>query len=756
MNTSENDARAEQSALRGRLESAPRFYRDGFLIGDLTTEQGESVTVKGAIQEACFGETYELHGAWQTHPKHGRQFAFEAYRLDMPSSDEGLRRFLVRQFKGVGPAAAARVVDVFGSEALQVMRDDPERVSREARIPYDRAREFGAWLREHVDQAEARAQLETLFAGTPATARAIHAAIEKWGADAPGVVRQSPYRLMELPGIGFRTADQIARARLGLAADALERRAHAVVYAMREEAAANGHTVCDRMRLDGLVAKLIGLPPGDDALQECEQLGGVVADWDDAAQPSQLSDLYTAEQTIAARLATLQSYPADALQVESDDLAADQRAAVETIRTSRVAILTGAPGTGKTYTVARIVATAIRAGLVPALAAPTGKAAKVMTEAFAAAGVPAAASTIHALLRAVPDGDRWHYGANRQSPLGANTLLVLDESSMVDTTLMAAVLAALHDDSRVLFVGDTNQLPSVGPGAVLRDMIAAGVPHVELHEIKRNAGDLLRAVHAVIGGDEPAWSPTFDLDSGRNLRFVEQPDDAIEPTMMALLQRLEARGYDPTWDVQVIVPTNERGLGCKDLNESLRAALSTSPKVGRSPWRVGDKVVQTKNQAVRGRYERREDGVAESDGQNVALGEVRVVNGDLGCVEMVTSDVIRVRHWTPERVVEYPTKPSEHRLRHAYALTCHKMQGSSAPVVILPMHSSYRGPIWTREWLYTALSRGEQAAIVVGSREVFRYALRRPARDQRRTRLVETIEMLRQQTGAPAGQAGAA
>lgn len=729
-----------------------RFYNEAtaYLIATANdADTGESFTVKGEILAPQFGEKYEVFGRFVVNERFGVQdFAFTSARLMLPDSRIGIERFLAKSLHGVGPAIAARIVEAYGEQALEILSADPSRVAREITgISEAGAAGISEWLREHARETALRLELETMVGGVQGIpTKTPDNAIEEWGDDAPAVIRSNPYSLTELPGIGFKRADELAIARFGYARDGIARRKAAILYVLAEQAATNGHTVVPDSDLIRSTVNLIGYEPGEDALRELSDAGAIVAHVGEV----QLAGLALAEKVIADRISVLSAATANvgrtgftlgAELVES--LSESQRAAVAaTVGRSRISLLTGAPGTGKTYTVARIVAAARRAGYSVHMVAPTGKASKRITEHLSSAGLPELAGltarTIHRMLGATIHAKtgEWQYAITRQNPFGARSLFVVDEFSMVDTLLAARFLDAVHVDSIVLLVGDPHQLPSIGAGAVLRDAIAAGtVPHAELTEIRRNAGDLVQALHAIKDGriGDVKFSPRLDLtaESPQNLRMIESDESELYSDLLEVIQRMQARGFDPIWDVQVMAPLNDRGgFSCDALNPLLAQALNPTADSHKGlAFRVGDKVVRSKNGTVAGRYH---DPADRPD--TCEPGYVDVVNGDIGRVESITEKTIAVRHWSPDRTAEYPRR--EHKLRLAYCLTVHKMQGSSAPIALLPMHESFVGPIWSREWIYTAISRAEKAAILVGSEEVARRAMMRPGGNRRKTRLV--------------------
>ena len=434
------------------------------------------------------------------------------------------------------------------------------------------------------------------------------------------------------------------------------------------------------------------------------------------------------------------------IPIPTEDLAEDQIEAARILSQHRFAVLMGPPGSGKTYLFARYVLGLQAAGYRRiAYCAPTGKAAARMTESLADTVSGAQAYTIHKTLGPQPDmegGFSFTYGPRNPLPVDA---IVVDETSMLDTGLAARLLEATTPNMAILFVGDPYQLPSIGPGSVLRDLASSGVPTSELNEIKRNAGQIVRACHRIKDGKAFQWSENVDLDGGENLRHILKTDarEIIETIVRIASEKVRLMGLDPVWDCQVIAPMNEKSeVSCKALNERLAEALNPGPPIKGLDFRIGDKVVRTKNAVVVGTYGSRFD--RKFDGELVRpedLDPVEITNGDQGRMLAVVRDrekknyiVVHLRN--PDRIVYLPR--GEHHLARAYALTCHKMQGSDAPIVVLPLHRSF-GRFPTREWIYTALSRAKHLCITVGESQVALDMVRRVS-PRRITRLVERIQ----------------
>ena len=700
-----------------------RFSKNGFFIGLLSS--GEAV--KGNMSEPTIGQEYRLSGDWEDDPKWGRQFKFQRYATETPKDAEGVYRYLVRVAKWVGPAVGRQIVQVFGDDALTILKQDPQRAADEIKgLTLKRAEEISRDLIKNQDREAAAVELESMLGGHHLPKHTITTLIETHHSEAPALIRQSPYNtLMNVRGIGFTLADRVAVSKtIGYERDGIERRQAASLHALQEAATGAGHTWIPGEKLIKEVQELTGFPPGPDVRVKLIE--------DDAIRVRNnmvaLAKLADDERDVAGIILQLLAKGEDLsehISVDLKGLAADQQEAFRLCLTHPVFILTGAPGTGKTYTLRRIIQQFTEWNKLIALAAPTGKAAKRMSEM-----IDMPAMTIHRLLGPEPRifKGELYFGFTRGtgSPIPAD-LLVIDEFSMVDVSLAASLFRAVSVGTRVLIVGDHYQLPSVGPGAVLRDFLAAGVPSYELTEIKRNTGDIVQACHAIKDGRPAVPSLHLDPESGLNFRHIEvsspfRSKDDDPPGVQDIIRdlvtkRLPMRGYDPVWDVQVLSPTNEHtALSCFDFNTLLQGALNIHPPVPGTPFRVGDKVIQRKNETI---------------------GEEFVVNGDMGEVKDINDAEIVVNFLYPDRLVRIKRKA--HHLQLAYCVTVHKMQGSEAPVIILPVHSCF-GKFFNREIVYTAISRAQEICITVGEWHAFEQAAGRVGNIRRITRLAELIK----------------
>jgi exodeoxyribonuclease V alpha subunit len=728
---------AADQTLEGTVERVT-FYNpeNGFSVVKLRLRGRRApVAAVGTLPEVQPGEGLRLEGAWQTDPRHGAQFRIERATVRPPSELDDLVRYLgsgrVRQ---LGPVLARRIVETFGQRTLEVLEQQPERVREVPGIGSLRARALAAAWREQQSLRAVARFLSEHRIDTRYAARLV----QTYGADAPRVLAANPYRLVaDVPGIGFATADRLGRD-LGVRPGALPR-LQAAVHAALLRAGEQGHTRLSREQLVAQAAALASVAP-DDVAGPVEQLlaNGTIAATTAARPTSQaaplaaaasdgrlrlyappaaaqdeggaglgLAGLVRAEESLAAGVRTLVARRADAdagkvdawlaADPEARRLSDEQRQAVRGALTHGLFILTGGPGVGKTTALRAAVACLRALGVDVALAAPTGKAAKRLAE---VTGVPA--RTIHRLLGAGPRGFR--HGAEDPLPHGA---VVVDEASMLDTSLARAVVAAIGRRGRLILVGDADQLPSVGPGQVLRDLLDSGVvPSARLTEIFRQAARsrIVTNAHRVRSGEPPELEAPTAFAQGVDCLFVPAgPEQAPAVAAEWAASRLPRLTGLPSSEVQVLAPLTRI---CQAVNGLLQERLNPARGQderphGALPLRVGDRVIQTRN--------------------NYGLG---VFNGDTGTVVAVTPGGASV-DFGEGQVIEYQAADLL-ELDHAYGLTVHRAQGSEWPAVVLLASSSY-GPMLSRNLLYTGLTRAKQALLIVGDQA----ALRRAAADTR-------------------------
>jgi exodeoxyribonuclease V alpha subunit len=717
---------------------------------------GAGISIIGDMIEPAIGQLYNFTGKWKRNDRFNKwEMHFAAYQTVLPDDTGGIYYYLVQTAKWVGPETATALIDAFGTETLNVLKNPNSDIHVKG-LTGERLCEIRESLIRNEATEKAIVELNSILGGVLSPS-VIQRAITRWGSDAGRIIRRDPFRLTQLHGIGFLKADAVYL-KAGGDKGALRRHAHAAMFAVQQAASEEGHT---RLLSDQFYAgagKLVEqLHPKTLPLcvraKKLRKEDGFICD----------TSLYEAERFIADRIIYMMTDNQNTRGLRVPDLPAiqqlheDQAAALRCVADNRICIITGAPGTGKTFTIARVIMLLQEHGLWPELAAPTGKAAKQMQLALQDIIGNRTARTIHSLLEAQMDDEGFSFGRDASNPLKCNAM-VLDEVSMIDVRLLRSLFEALPQATRLVIVGDHYQLPSVGPGAVLRDMLGAGVPSYELSTIKRNAGRIVYACHAIKDGRIPEPAEKLNLETGDNWRHIEVPAiEQIKGVIEQLLaKKLPELGYDAKWQVQVISPTNERGgLACSVLNEIAKKVLNPINVEKHFPFAKSDKIVRLKNgfaelvkpdtcpenpkhQAMH------TCSLCSSQEQKEAAATVtergvRIVNGDIGEVIVITDKKIVVRFLYPIRTVLIPRM--ENHLRLAYCMTCHKMQGSEVEVVVLPIHRTMSHiPILTREWMYTAFSRAKKILITVGELSALAEPIRRIGNVRRQTNLKEMIQ----------------
>lgn len=688
-----------------------------------------------------------MEGRWGSHPQYGKQFTVENYTTVLPATVQGIRRYLGSGLiKGIGPRIADRITEHFGIDTLDVIETDVKRLVEVPGLGPKRTKMIAAaW-----EEQKAIKEVMVFLRGVGVTTSIAVRIYKKYGDASISVVRNQPYRLAaDVWGIGFLTADRIAQA-VGIPHDSPDRVKAGLQYAL-SQSSDQGHVYLPEDRLIADAVKLLQVDTG--LVIDC--LGELAADEEGVVREKvpgpdgepvtavYLVPFHRAEVSLAAQLLRLLRAPDDRMPAFRDvdwekalgwlarrtgtELAPEQRDAVRLALTEKAAVLTGGPGCGKSFTVRSVVELARAKGAKVVLAAPTGRAAKRLAELTGAE-----ASTVHRLLELRPGGDAAY---DRERPLDAD-LVVVDEASMLDVLLANKLVKAVAPGAHLLFVGDVDQLPSVGAGEVLRDLLADGgpIPSVRLTRIFRQAqrSGVVTNAHRINAGTPPLTQGLDDF-----FLFVEDDTEEVgRLTVDVAARRVPARfGLDPRRDIQVLAPMHRGPAGAGALNGLLQQAITPArpdlpeKRFGGRVFRVGDKVTQ-----IRNNYEKGLNGV---------------FNGTVGVVTALNAEEQRLTVLTDEdEEVPYDFDELD-ELAHAYAVTIHRSQGSEYPAVVVPVTTS-AWMMLQRNLLYTAVTRAKKLVVLVGSRKAIGQAVRTVSAGRRCTALGHRL--LSGTPGRPVGQ----
>ena len=702
----------EQTEINGIISSVIYLNdENGYAVVRMETDSGEMVTAVGCLPYIAPGEMISAEGSWVTHAQHGRQFKIEQSNRLLPTSADGIYEYLAGStVKGIGPATAALIVDRFKEKSLDILEMHPEKLAEIKGISLTKAKDLSASFKK---QAGVRRLTEFLCAYgiKPLVALKLYRA---YGSAALETVHENPYIISASHiGASFADADNLAL-ELGIEGDSINRISAAVLFELQHNSG-NGHCFIPRDKLIAATSQLISVPADlvSDAIDSLSENGGLVCDKVANLNVCYLTELYEAETYTAERLKSMvglktkSSANIERLITKLESLydisyAPLQKQSIELALNNRILVITGGPGTGKTTILKGILSLYDELELETLLAAPTGRAAKRMSELTGRE-----ASTIHRLLGAkmAEDGETVVFSKHEGDPLNCDAL-VLDECSMVDITLMSSLLKALKPGCRLVLVGDADQLPSVGPGNVFSDIIRSQtVPTVRLTEIFRQKGDsrIVRNAHMINRGEHP----DFEANTGDFFRLRRlKGGTAVETIVELCARRLPENMKIPSASIQVLSPTRKGETGTVNLNKRLQAALnppSESKKeklFGEAVFRVGDRVIQTKNNY---------DTIWKTKGGVSGAG---VYNGDIGTIAQIDPITETLTVDFEDKLATYSFEMLN-ELEHAWALTVHKSQGSEYRAVVLALSGDVQ-MLLTRGVLYTAVTRAKELLIMVG------------------------------------------
>ena len=696
------------------------FYNEenGYTIAEMETED-QLITIVGGLPYAKPGTAYLLRGEFRVHPRYGEEFSFSHAEEAIPETASGIQEFLASgAIKGIGAKTAAAIVSKFGDETMEVIESEPDRLTEVDGIGKKKAVQIAESYSAHREYAEVALEFGE-FGLTSAQSLRLYMS---YGKDAVKLVKEDPYRLIdEVRGIGFRKADQIAEL-MGVEKEDPMRIASGI-KAYLSAFAQDGNTYMPKTEMTEQVAEFL------DVTRELVAEGIAALAFEGSVMCDRLSDVevvylypyYAAEKAVVKNLAAMISSEVKPLMTDLESslnmteadsgitLSENQREAVRRSVTCPVSVITGGPGTGKTTIINSLIDIFESSDFSVALAAPTGRAAKRMEQTTGHT-----AMTVHRMLEYTRDdaSGEMFFMKNEDDPLDRDVVIV-DEASMIDLMLMRGLTDALVPGTRLILVGDADQLPSVGAGNVLRDVIASGMVNtVKLTHIFRQAEESMIVVnaHRINAGEYPVLN-----SKGKDFFFMARNS---EQDMLTLITDLVTRrlpdyykDIDPLSEIQVLTPTHKGTVGTDSLNRALQEAINPAvpglpeKKAGGFVFREGDKVMQIKNDYdIELRYPGGLDagkGVFNGD-----VGEIKTIDNDNGIITVVYDD---------DRYAEYDVSMLD-ELELAYAMTVHKSQGNEFPVIVMPV-TRYAPMLATRNLLYTAITRGKQTVVLVGSRE---------------------------------------
>ncbi|MDD7334526.1 MAG: ATP-dependent RecD-like DNA helicase [Lachnospiraceae bacterium] len=730
-----------QETINGYVDHI--IYRNtdnGYTVLVLICDE-EELTCVGTFSDIAEGENIEARGVFTDHPTYGRQFKVQSFEEKAPQDVVAIERYLGSgAIKGVGIALAARIVRRFKEDTFRIIEEEPERLAEIKGISERKAMEIADQVNAKRDLRQAMIFLQQYGISTTLAVKIYN----QYGQEVYGILQENPYRMADdIEGVGFRTADEIA-SRVGIRTDSDFRIRSGIQYALLQ-ASGEGHTYLPMEELTGRASQLLGLEPEyiENHYMNLAMDRKIIMRQVDGVTQMYSSAFFYMEANTATMLKQLDvSYDVPDIEIEMRlrqiekqtkmDLDEHQVEAVKEAVRNGLLIITGGPGTGKTTTINTIIRYFEMEGMDIFLAAPTGRAAKRMSE---TTGFEA--RTIHRMLE-LNGGMEGNAGfeRNEQNPLETD-VIIIDEMSMVDISLMYALLKAVVAGTRLILVGDVNQLPSVGPGSVLKDIIDSGMFHtVKLTKIFRQAStsDIIVNAHKINRG-EPVSLDNKSMDFFFLKRY--DADKIINVTLQLIKQKLPKFVGASEYDIQVLTPMRKGLLGVERLNTVLQMYLNPpdaskrEKEYGSTLFREGDKVMQVKNNyqlewEIRSKY-----GLMIDKGTGI-------FNGDMGIIEEINDFAETMTISFDEgRMVEYPYKLLE-ELELAYAITIHKSQGSEYPAVVIPLLTGPR-MLMNRNLLYTAVTRAKKCVTIVGNDETFQMMIENNAEQRRYSGLKDRL-----------------
>ncbi|MBO5416349.1 MAG: ATP-dependent RecD-like DNA helicase [Clostridia bacterium] len=706
--------------LEGSIEHVIYSNEDnGYAICDMAVADDEIITVVGILPMIAAGDNIAVYGKWVHNPKYGRQFSVSNYERVMPADTASVLRYLASgAIKGIGPKTAQRIVEMFGEDTFDVIENHPDWLADVKGISRKMANEISERFREQAGMRSVMMFFRNYF-GATLTVRIY----KRWGSASVDIAKKNPYRLCnEIEGIGFEKADAMA-AELGVVNDNIDRLMSGIRYVLSQNANQNGHTCLPRGKLCESAARLleVDVQRADEAISLLLKNGSLRYTLSGDEQMIYDAHIYESEKYIASKLLQIDkmclsvSLPDIDRFIEREEgrngisYASLQKVAISDALRYGVMVLTGGPGTGKTTVVKALIHIFDSMGFDIALAAPTGRAAKRLSE-----STSMEAKTIHRLLEMNYDNSSTPvFNRNELDQLEENVIIV-DEASMIDSMLMMALLKAIKPGARLIIIGDSDQLPSVGAGNVLRDIIDSDrFSVVRLNEIFRQAQKslIVTNAHAINEGRYP----TIDIKDNDFFFLRRESDRDIALTVADLYRNRLPKSYgeEIRTGIQVITPSRKGEAGSEHLNIILQSTLNP-PSSGRREYkfrdvifREGDRIMQTRNNYDINWFR-------DSDGKD----GYGIFNGDIGIIKKIDHSNSCMEMLFDDKVVSYDFTLLED-IEHAYAITVHKSQGSEYPVVIMPMCSA-APMLLTRNLLYTAVTRAQKMVVLVGREEIMR------------------------------------